>query len=66
MTSDRQNRHTDVMYENRLTPPCKTTFPSPGRVHGNPGRVCKNLSNLKGEWVCVGGGGGPLVQILDH
>ena len=23
-------------------PPCKTTFPSPGRVHGNPGRVCKN------------------------
>ena len=24
-----------------LHPSCKTTFPSPGRVHGNPGRVCK-------------------------
>ena len=22
-------------------PSCKTTFPSPVRVHGNPGRVCK-------------------------
>ena len=24
-----------------LQPSCKTIFPSPGRVHGNPGRVCK-------------------------
>ena len=24
-----------------LHPSCKTTFPSPGRVHENPGRVCK-------------------------
>ena len=24
-----------------LHPSCKTPFPSPGRVHGNPGRVCK-------------------------
>ena len=30
------------MHESRLTPPCKTTFPSPGRVLGNSGRVCKN------------------------
>ena len=38
----RQNRHTDVMHENlSYTPHCKTTFPSPGRVHGNPGLVCK-------------------------
>ena len=29
------------MHESRLTSPCKTIFPSPGRVHGNPGRVCK-------------------------
>ena len=26
--------------------PCKTKFPSPGRVHGNSGRVCKKLSDL--------------------
>ena len=25
-----------------------------------------NLSNLKSGCVCAGGGGGPLVQILDH
>ena len=25
-----------------LHPSCKTTFPSPGQVHGNPSRVCKN------------------------
>ena len=25
-----------------LTPPYKTTFPSPGWIHGNSGRVCKN------------------------
>ena len=37
----RQNRHTDVMHESRLAPPCKTTLPSPGRAHGNPGGVCK-------------------------
>ena len=24
---------------------CKTTFPSPGRFHGNPGRVCKKVSS---------------------
>ena len=24
------------------TPLCKTAFPSPGRVYGNFGRVCKN------------------------
>ena len=42
MTQKRQNYHTDVMHESRLTPPCKTTKPSPGRVHGNPGRMCKN------------------------
>ena len=28
-------------------PSCKTTFPSPGQVHGNPGRVCKkSLSEM--------------------
>ena len=27
-----------------LHPSCKTTFPSPGRVHGNSDRVCKNIS----------------------
>ena len=39
MTSKRQNHHPDVMH---LTPPCKTTFPSSGRVHRNSGQVCKN------------------------
>ena len=29
-----------------LQPSCKTTFPSPGRVHGNPRRVCKNLQSV--------------------
>ena len=28
---------------------CKTTFPSPGRVHGNPGRVCKKRFVSTGE-----------------
>ena len=28
--------------ESSYTPPCKTTFSSPGRVHRNSGRVCKN------------------------
>ena len=26
-----------------LHPSCKTTFPIPGRVHGNPCRVCKKM-----------------------
>ena len=26
-----------------LHPSCETIFPSPGRVHGNPGRVCKKI-----------------------
>ena len=48
MTSKRQNRHTDAMHESRLTlSPCKT-FPIPGRVHENSGRVCKKeLSSLR-------------------
>ena len=25
---------------------CKTTFPSPGRVHGNPGRACKKKKSV--------------------
>ena len=29
--------------ETSYTPSCKSTFPSPGWVHGNPGRICKNL-----------------------
>ena len=41
MTSRRQNCHPDVMHKSRLTPPCKTTFPSPGRAHRNSRRVCK-------------------------
>ena len=36
-----QNHHTDIMHKNHLTPLCKTIFPSPGRVLGNSGRVCK-------------------------
>ena len=44
MTSRRQkrlqNQHTDVMRV-VLHPSCKMTFPSPGRVHGNPSWVCK-------------------------
>ena len=28
-----------------LHPPCKTTFPSPGRIHGNSGRVCKKVGS---------------------
>ena len=43
MTSKHQNYHPDVMHESRLTPPCKATFPSPGRVHRNSGRVCKKI-----------------------
>ena len=43
----RQNRHTDVLHESRLTSHwCKTTFRSPGRVHGNPSRVCKKYSSV--------------------
>ena len=45
MTSKRQNRHPDVMHESQLTPPCKTTFPSPDRLHGNSGRVCKKQNS---------------------
>ena len=42
MTSRRQKwRQNHVMHESRLTPPYKTTFPSPSQVHGNPGRVGK-------------------------
>ena len=37
MTSKRHNSHTGVV----LHPSSKTTFSSAGRVHGNPGRVCK-------------------------
>ena len=46
MTSRHQNRHTDVMHKSHLAPPCKTTFPSPGRVHRNPGQVCKRHAFL--------------------
>ena len=28
-----------------LHPLCKTTFPSPGRVHGNSGRVCEKVGS---------------------
>ena len=28
-----------------LHPSCKTTFPSPGRDHGSPGRICKKISS---------------------
>ena len=41
MTSKSVKRHPDMMYESCLTRPCKTVFPSPGRIHGNSGRVCK-------------------------
>ena len=43
------NRHIDVMHESRLKPPCKTTFPSPGPVHGNPGRVHGNPGRVHGN-----------------
>ena len=46
MTLKRQNT-SDVMHESRLTPPCKTTFSSPGRVHGNSGRVYKNTKSSR-------------------
>ena len=45
MTSKHQNRYTDVLHENLLHPSCETTFPCPGRVHGNPGRVCKKMKS---------------------
>ena len=41
-------RHIEAMHESIITPPCKTTFPSHGRVHGNSGRVCKNIRIFKG------------------
>ena len=50
MTSKRQNSYPDAMHESRLIPlpppphthTCKTTFPNPGRIHGNSGRICNN------------------------
>ena len=41
LMSKHQNYHPDIMHESCLTPLCKMTFPSPGRVLGNSGRVCK-------------------------
>ena len=38
-----QNRHPDVMHH-IYNPSCKTTLPSPGRVHGNSGWVCKKAA----------------------
>ena len=36
------------------TPPCKTTFPCPGQVHGNSGWVCKNgNSNEHPQHMCL-------------
>ena len=35
MTSKRRNHHNDVTHESHLTPPCKTTFPNPGRVQAD-------------------------------
>ena len=32
-------------WELSYTPSCKTTFPSPGQVHGNSGQVCKNFQS---------------------
>ena len=32
-----------------LHPSCKTTFPSPGRVHGNAGRICKKYNKYTGR-----------------
>ena len=40
-------RRPDIMHESRQTPPCKTTFPSPGRVHGNSGQVCKKEQSVR-------------------
>ena len=31
-----------------LHPSCKMTSPSPGHVHGNPGRICKNIRIFSG------------------
>ena len=39
------------MHESRITPPCKTIFPSPGRVHGNPIRVWKNTFSPGVFWI---------------
>ena len=37
-----------------LHPSCKTTFPSPGRVHGNSGRVCKKRQILfLSKFICL-------------
>ena len=53
----RENDVKIVMHESRLTspPPCKTKLSSLGRVHRNPGRVCKKyvirLTNVLILWV---------------
>ena len=41
VTSGGNGRANDV--KTSYTPLCKTTFPSPGRIHRNSGRVCKNV-----------------------
>ena len=39
--------HPDIMHESHVTITiCKTTFPSPGRVHRNSCQVCKKKSSL--------------------
>ena len=38
-------RHTDVMNESRLNPPCKMTFPCTGQSHANPVEYASNWNS---------------------
>ena len=40
------SKYTDSCTRVVLHPSCKSTFPSPGRVHGNSGRVCKKALRI--------------------
>ena len=42
-----------VLHVRRHFLSCKTTFPSPGRAHGNSGRVCKNIRIFNGCEVLI-------------